>query len=104
MLYEVTLTQTDSDLHGRIITTSRVDHFYVGILKKIQEDRLFQQQNKYKVDDSILLWSKERLYVLDRGDIRSNILTKFHQNPYSGHPKYQKVISTVKKQFFWPKS
>ena len=82
MLYEVTSSQTDSDLHGRIITTSRVDHFYVGVLKKIQEDRLFQQQNKYKVDDSILLWSKEILYVQDGADITSNILTKFHQNPY----------------------
>ena len=43
MLYEVTLRQTDSDLHDRIRTTSRVDHFYVVVLKKIQEDRLFQQ-------------------------------------------------------------
>ena len=42
MLYEVNLIQTDLDLHNRIITTSRVDHFYVGVLKKIQEDRLFQ--------------------------------------------------------------
>ena len=75
MLYEVTLSQIDSDLHGRIITTGRVDHFYVGVLKNIQEDRLFQQQNKYKVDESRLLWSKERLYVPDGGDIRSNILT-----------------------------
>ena len=45
MIYEVTLSQTDSDLHERIRTTNRVDAFYVEILKKVQEDRLFQQQN-----------------------------------------------------------
>ena len=42
MIYEVTLSQTDADLHERIITANRVDPFYVEIFKKVQEDRLFQ--------------------------------------------------------------
>ena len=88
MLYEVTLRQVDSYLHDRIGTTSGVDRFFVEILKMIQEDRLFQQQKEYKVDDTGLLWSKERLYVLEEGDIRSSILMELHQNPYSGHPRY----------------
>ena len=64
---------------------------------------MFQQQKEYKVDDSGLLWSKDRLYVLDGGDIWSNILTKFHREPYSGHLGYQKMISVIKIHFFWPK-
>ena len=102
MLYEVTLSQT-LDLHDRIRTTNRVHCFYVVILKNIQEDRLFQQQKEYKVDKTGLLWSKERLYVPEGGDIRSNILMEFHRNPYSGHSGYQKMILAVKKHFFWPK-
>ena len=85
MLYEVTLSQTDSDLHERIRKVNGVDPFYVEILKKVQEDRLFQQQKEYKVDETRLLWSKERLYDPEGGDIRSNILTEFHQTPYLGH-------------------
>ena len=42
MIYEVTLSQTDSDLHERIRMANRFDAFYVDILKKVQEDRLFQ--------------------------------------------------------------
>ena len=103
MLYEVTLSQTNSDLHDRIRMKSRVDRFYVEVLKKIQEDRLFQQQKEYKVEEIGLLWSKEILYVPKGGDIRSNILTEFHRNPYSGHPGYQKMILAVKKHFLWPK-
>ena len=64
MIYEVTLSQTDSDLHKRIRAANRVDRFYVEILKKFQEDRLFQQQKEYKVDELGLLWSKGRVYVL----------------------------------------
>ena len=50
MFYEVTLILTDLDLHNKIRMTSRVDHFYVEVLKNIQEDMLFQQHKEYKVD------------------------------------------------------
>ena len=42
MIYEVTLSQNNSNLHKRIRAANRVDPFYVEILKKVQEDRLFQ--------------------------------------------------------------
>ena len=100
MIYEVTLSQTDADFHEKIRTTNKVDPFYVEILKKVQDGQLFQQQKEYKVDDFILLWSKDRLYVPDGGEIRSTILTKFYRAPYSGHPGYQKMISGVKRHFF----
>ena len=100
MIYEVNLIQTDADLHERIRTTNRVDSFYVEILKKIQEDRLFQQQKEYKVDELGLLWSKERLYIPKGGHIQSNILIEFHRTPYSRHLGYEKMISNVKRHFF----
>ena len=46
MIYEVTLSQIDVDLHERIITTNRFDSFYVEIVKKFLEDMLFQQQKE----------------------------------------------------------
>ena len=66
-------------------------------------DKLFEQQKEYNVDEMGLLWSKERLYIPEGGDIRSNILMEFHQTPYLGNPGYQKMISAVKKHFFWTK-
>ena len=103
MIYEVNLSQTDAYLHERTRPANRFHPFYVEILKKVQEDRLFQQQKEYKVDESRLLWSKDRLYVPEGGDLRSSILMKFHQALYSGHPGYQKMISFIKRHFFYPK-
>ena len=77
MIYEVNLSQTDADLHERIRATNRVDSLYVEIIKKFLEDRLFQQQKEYTVDDYGLLWSKDRLYVPDGGDIWFGILIEF---------------------------
>ena len=103
MIYEVTLSQTNANLHEKIRMANKVDLFYVEILKKVEEDRLFQQEKKYKVDESILLWSKDRLYVPYGGDIWSSILTEFHNAPYSGYPEYQERIYSVKRHFFLPK-
>jgi hypothetical protein len=30
------------------------------------------------------------------------ILDELHKNPYFGHPGYQKMITTLRKQFYWP--
>ena len=43
MIYEVTLSQIDADLHEKIRTANKVDPFFVEILKKVQQDWLFQQ-------------------------------------------------------------
>ena len=99
MVYEVTLSQTNAYLNENITMANKVDSFYVEILKKVQEDRLFQQQKEYKVYDSELLWSKDRLYVPDGGDIQSIILIEFHRAPYSGHSEYQKMIYAIKRHF-----
>ena len=50
MIYEVTLNQIDANLHERIREANRVDPFYVEILKKFQQNKLFQQKKEYKVD------------------------------------------------------
>ena len=86
----------------KINTGNKVDPFYVEILKKVQEDRLFQQQKEYKVDESRLLWSKDRLYILEGGKNWSSILREFHQEPCLGNPRYQKMISAIKRHFSWP--
>ena len=29
-------------------------------------------------------------------------MDEIHQTPYTGYPRYQKTISTARKQYFWP--
>ena len=52
MLYEVNLSQTNSNLHDKIRMTSGVDFLYVEVIKNIEEDRLFQEYKEYTVDDT----------------------------------------------------
>jgi hypothetical protein len=36
------------------------------------------------------------------GELRNLVLKEMHDVPYAGHPGYQKMITAVRSQFFWP--
>jgi hypothetical protein len=63
-------------------------------------------ENMNKTDLSIdkngLLRFKDRLYVPNSTDLKMKILDELHKKSYFGHPGYQKMITTLRKQFYWP--
>jgi hypothetical protein len=49
-----------------------------------------------------LLMHKNILYVPSSGELRNLVLKEMHNVPYARHHGYQKIIATVRSQFFWP--
>jgi hypothetical protein len=49
------------------------------------------------IDKSGLLRFKNRLYVPNSTELKMIILDELHKKPYSGHPGYQKMITTLRK-------
>jgi hypothetical protein len=48
-----------------------------------------------------LLTYRSRLYILDYDNMKRFILDELHKRPYTGHPGYQKMITAIRKQFYW---
>jgi len=48
-----------------------------------------------------LLRFKTRLYIPNSVELRLTILGELHKKPYSGHPGYQKMITSSRKFFYW---
>jgi hypothetical protein len=46
---------------------------------------------------------KNIIYVPSSRELRKLVLKEMHDVPYAGHPGYQKTITTVRSQFFWPR-
>ena len=38
----------------------------------------------------------------DQPNIKQIIFRELHDSPYAGHPRYEKLITTLKKDFYWP--
>jgi hypothetical protein len=53
------------------------------------------------LNDGILTY-KERLYILNCDELNRFMMDELHKRPYTGHPRYQKMITTTRKQFYWP--
>ena len=45
---------------------------------------------------------KNRLYVPNVPEIKLLIFNEVHKSPYSGHPGYKKMITILRKDYFWP--
>ena len=45
---------------------------------------------------------KNILYVPNILEVKLLILNEVHKSPYFGHPGYQKMITMLRKQYFWP--
>ena len=55
----------------------------------------------YKLEEDGLLTFKGGIYVPNVGDLRRIVMDETHHALYSGHPGYQKIIATARKQYFW---
>jgi hypothetical protein len=56
----------------------------------------------YQMIDVGLLTYINRLYIPDCDDLKRFIMDELHKRPYTGHPRYQKMIMAIRKQFYWP--
>eukprot|EP00253_Pinus_taeda_P012189 PITA_12189 len=59
-------------------------------------------QQEYELDDAGRIYFKKRLYVPNQNRIRNLIMDEFHISHYAGHPGYQKMVTAIRKEYFWP--
>jgi hypothetical protein len=52
--------------------------------------------------DEGLLTYVNRLYILSCDYLNRFIMDELHKRPYTGHRGYHKMITTTRKQFYWP--
>ena len=54
------------------------------------------------MNEKEFLLYKDRMYVPNVPKVKLLILDEIHKTPYSGHPGYQKTITMLRKEYFWP--
>ena len=97
------MIQPESDLRSIIKKGSIHDVEYENLLNKLLKDEVNLNGTKLKVDQKGLIWFKRRIYMPNIADLKLFVLNEMHRPPYAGHPGYQKMITALRKQFFWPK-
>jgi hypothetical protein len=100
MLLLVSMHQ--SDLKSRILDGLVTDQHYLQVKENLQQGNVQQKIKEYEIREDILLMHKNRIYVPSSGELRNLVLKEMHDVPYAGHPGYQKTITAVRIELFWP--
>jgi hypothetical protein len=101
-LFEINISRAKSDLEQRIRMAGINDANYTKIMTELQNSTANSDKPDLSIDKKGLLRLKNRLYIPDSAELKSTILDEVHKKPYSGHPGYQKTITTLRKLFLWP--
>jgi hypothetical protein len=96
------ISREESDLEERIRTTGIDDENYTKIMEELSNNTTNSDKPDLSIDEKGLLRFKNRLYIPDSTGLKLTILDEVHKKPYSGHPGYQKMITTLRKLFYWP--
>ena len=88
-------------LRRQIVSHTVEDDLYVQVKDKLQQQSLEKKYEGYKLEEGGLLTYKNIIYIPDVADLRRIVMDEIYQAPYSGHPRYQKTISTARKQYLW---
>eukprot|EP00253_Pinus_taeda_P035992 PITA_35992 len=101
-LYEVSISEWKSPFLEIIKEISDQDTEYQQLKLQIQQSAREDSQQEYKLDNAGLIYFKQRLYVPNQIRIKNLIMDEFHVSHYAGHPGYQKMITAIRKEYFWP--
>ena len=52
--------------------------------------------------DGEFLLFKGALFVPDHADVRLDVLQSYHDHCLAGHPGIGKMVSNIRRQFYWP--
>ena len=75
---------------------------YQKLQAKVVENVTKSLKIGYSLNEKGLIVYKNRLYIPNVPKIKLLILNELHKTPCSGHPRYQKSITMLRKDYFWP--
>jgi hypothetical protein len=101
-IFEINISRAKSDLEQRIRIAGINDGNYTKVMAELQNITANSSKMDLNIDKKGLLRFKNRLYLPDSAKLKLTVMDEVHKKPYSGHPGYQKMITTLRKLFYWP--
>eukprot|EP00253_Pinus_taeda_P012331 PITA_12331 len=100
-LYEVTFSRWENSLLEMMKTTASQDVEYQQ-MKRHKSLSSEGSPQDYEVNRDGMLLYKKRLFVPNDNNLKNLILNEFHTSHYAGHPGYHKMLTALRKEYYWP--
>jgi hypothetical protein len=101
-LHVTTIIMYQIDVKRKILEAKNIDLQYRELVVMLQQDKTPQKMDNYKLGVDGMLLHKKKKIIPNVQDLKRIILHEINNAPYAGHLGYQKTITSVKSQYFWP--
>ena len=102
MIHIAAVRTYETNVMKRVRNAQDTYVFFKTVTSYLRQDPIGLKYEVYQMLEEGLLSYKNRLYIPDYDDLKRFIMDELHKRPYIGHPGYQKMITTTRKQFYWP--
>jgi hypothetical protein len=94
-LHATTISMYQTDIKSRILEAANVDLQYRELVAKLQQGKMPQKMEIYKLETDGILLYKNIIFVPNVQCLKQMILQEMHNVPYAGHPGYQKIVIRI---------
>jgi hypothetical protein len=101
-MFEMNISKVESDIEQMIKAASINDENYIKTVADLKNNVENFDRTDLSLDLNGLLRFKNRLYIPYSAELKLTLLEEVHNKPYSGHLGYQKMVTTLRKLFYWP--
>jgi hypothetical protein len=99
-LHATTVSMYRTDIKSIILEAANTDLQYKDLVAKLQQGKMPQKVEIYKLETDGILLYKNIIYVPNVQDLKLAILHEMHNVPYVGHPGSQKIVVAIKSHYF----
>ena len=99
-IHLVVVRTYETDVKERVRNAQETEPFVQTVTMYLQQEPTGVKYEGYQMSEGGLLTYRSRFYIPDCEDLKRFILDELHKRPHSGHPGYQKMVTTTRKQFY----
>jgi hypothetical protein len=100
VIYLASIRNYESDIKERVKSAQEIHEFLKNVNVNIENELIGLKYEGYRVFNDGPLTYKGQLYISNFYKLKKFIMDELHKRPYTGHPDYQKMITTNKKLFY----
>jgi hypothetical protein len=99
----VAVSTYEMNVKERVKSAQETYVFFKTVKSYLEQEPIGLTYEGYQLFNDGLLTYKGRLYIPNCDDLNRFIMDEPHKRTYTGHPGYQKMITTTRKLFYWPR-
>jgi hypothetical protein len=103
MIHLGAVNTCEMDVRERVKNAQETDAFFKTMTSYLRQEPTGIKYKGYQMLEEGLLTYRNKLYIPNCDDLKRFIMDELHKRPYTSHPGYQKMITTTRKQLYWPR-